>query len=263
MNVQKEKSFISPDAGSSLEKPEGYFHTVREDVISLIPFGVKKVLEVGCAAGATAKKIKELGVSFVAGIEKDEKAGKEAGKHLDAVQIGDVETISISYPEKEFDCIICADVLEHLINPSQVLQKLKKYLHDDGTIIASIPNVKYYMTIQNLVEGNWTYTKNGIMDETHLRFFTLGEIKKLFRNSGFEILEIQANTNSQLNNFSSQKKDQLKFGRVLIQGLKEEEFNEFFIYQYQIVAKKLLIKTEDLLDKLTFPSQHIHHPCST
>ncbi|MDP6388159.1 MAG: glycosyltransferase, partial [Candidatus Pacebacteria bacterium] len=246
----REGNFISLDKSSTAEKPEGYFQNVREDIIGMIPSGINKVLDVGCASGNTGKKIKELGVPFVVGIEKNEEAGKEAEKHLDAVHIGDIETISISYPEKCFDCILCADVLEHLVDPAQALKKLKKYLHDDGVIIASIPNVQYYGVMLNLAEGNWTYEKEGILDKTHLRFFTLKEIKKLFEQTGFKISETEVALDPQYKNYSKQKSGQLKFGRVLLQDLTEEELRNFFVYQYKIIAKKVVNKElQDILDK--------------
>lgn len=234
----KEENVLSLDKNSSLEKPETYYSNVREDVIAMIPPRTKKLLDIGCSSGLTGKRIKKLGVPFVAGIEKNEWAATEAKKYLDQVNIGDIETIPIPYPKKHFDCILFADVLEHLVNPAQVIKKITPYLDDDGVIIASIPNVKFFGVIHNLVEGNWTYEKEGILDETHLRFFTLKEIKKLFHQTGLEILEIGTTIDPQYKNLQGQKNGQLKFGRILIQNLSEEECRDFFVYQYKILAKK-------------------------
>ena len=80
--------------------------------------------------------------------------------------------------------------MEHLVDPLAVLKKTRKFLRSDGTVIASLPNVQYLGLIHHLIEGNWTYQDEGILDRTHLRFFTYREMEKLFNDAGYEIIKV-------------------------------------------------------------------------
>jgi 2-polyprenyl-3-methyl-5-hydroxy-6-metoxy-1,4-benzoquinol methylase len=164
-----------------------YFKNVRDDIVSLVPDNAKDILEIGCAAGMTGNKLKKKKGGYVAGVELDSKAVVEAKKVLDEVIEGNIETLDLSFKGRKFDCILFADVLEHLIDPLAVLKKTRQHLRSNGTVIASIPNVQYIGLVSQLVEGNWTYQDEGILDRTHLRFFTYPEILKLFDDAGYKI----------------------------------------------------------------------------
>ncbi|MGK0180437.1 MAG: spore maturation protein CgeB, partial [Nitrospinales bacterium] len=169
---------------NDIDKPENYYKNIRHDLIPLVPEDASCILEVGCAEGMTGNELKKRPGVFVAGIENNEIAAEMARKVLDDVITGDIECMDIPYSPSAFDCIIFADVLEHLVNPLDVLKKVSKLLKKDGTIIMSIPNVQFYGVVNQLIEGNWTYQKEGILDETHLRFFTFKEIEKLVKEAG-------------------------------------------------------------------------------
>ena len=110
-----------------------YFRNVRDDIVSLVPGDANDILEIGCATGMTGNKLKQnLGV-YVAGVELDHRAAVEAKKVLDDVIEGDIETLVLPFREKRFDCILFADVLEHLIDPLAVLKKTRKFLKTNGT----------------------------------------------------------------------------------------------------------------------------------
>ena len=160
-------------------KPDSYYKNVRNDFIPLIPMDAKYILEVGCAAGMTGRELKKRSGVVVAGIELNTKAAEAAKDVLDDVVQGNIEDMNIPYNDNTFDCILFADVLEHLVDPLSVLIKVRRLLKVGGTVVASIPNVQFYGVIHNLIEGNWTYEKEGILDETHLRFYTYKEIIKL------------------------------------------------------------------------------------
>jgi SAM-dependent methyltransferase len=96
-------------------------------------------------------------------------------------------TISLPFPEGTVDCIICADVLEHTADPWAVVAKLKELLKPDGCIVASIPNVGFHRNIRKMLRGQWTYAQEGLLDKTHLRFFTLETITELFASNGLKI----------------------------------------------------------------------------
>ena len=205
---------------------------MRNDILDLIPDNVNKALDIGCSTGALGEKIKKRNRAEVVGIEIDEQMAKVAKGKLERVIIGDVERINLAdhLALNYFDCIIFADILEHLENPWDVLKNVKSFLDDEGIIIASIPNVRHYTTIINLViKGYWPYRERGIHDKNHLRFFALKNIREMFQNAGFKIVRIGRNYRiierpHWWNRFS-------KYFALL-------PFKELLTFQYLIVAKK-------------------------
>lgn len=205
----------------------------RNDILNLIPDNVNKVLDIGSSTGTLGEEIKyRNGNAEVTGIELDEKMIEIAKGKLDRVISGDVEKIDFAkhFIPNYFDCIIFADILEHLKNPWDVLKRAKNYLNNEGIIIASIPNVRHYTTIISLVfRGYWPYRERGIHDKTHLRFFTLKNIKTMFNNADINIISIKRTYRiierpHRLNRFS-------KYFAFI-------PFKELLTFQYLIVAKK-------------------------
>ncbi|MCX8022371.1 MAG: class I SAM-dependent methyltransferase [Syntrophorhabdaceae bacterium] len=171
-------------------KPSPYYYSTREDMIRLIPKGVKKILEVGCAGGMTGKRLKEMGFDVV-GIEIIEDIAMDGAPYYERIIIGDVEKIDLPFERGYFDCIMYGDVLEHLVDPWGLIKKQNPFLKMGGVAISSIPNIRHYRIIKKLtIKGEWEYTEDGIMDKTHLRFFTIKSIKRLFGDGGFEIKEV-------------------------------------------------------------------------
>ena len=108
------------------------------------------------------------------------------------VIVGDATESLDEIPENYFDCVILFDVLEHLNDPFSLLDALKTKLTDVGVIIASIPNIRYYRTFFELVvHGNWDYKDQGILDRTHLRFFTYKSMVKMFNSLNYKILQME------------------------------------------------------------------------
>ena len=205
----------------------------RDDILNLIPNNVKKVLDIGCSTGALGEQIKQKNNIEVVGIELSEQMAKIAKNKLDKVIIGDTERINLAdylMPDY-FDCIIFADILEHLKDPWKILKGATSFLSDEGVIIASIPNVRHIDTIINLLfKGYWPYRERGIHDKTHLRFFTLKNIVEMFAEAGLKIVRVERNyriieKHHRLNRFS--KYFVFPFIR------------DFITFQYLIVAKKL------------------------
>lgn len=177
------------------KKDRDYFSNIRWNIIDLIPEGNHRILDIGCGDGGTLKKLKELGkANEIFGIELNEDIAKKLSQDLDEIVIGDVESIEPTFNEKYFDYILFGDSLEHLINPDKVLNKYKKLLKDDGFIIASIPNIKYFSIILKLIIfDEFKYVDAGILDRSHLRFFTKREIKRMFQNANLKIIYIEPN----------------------------------------------------------------------
>src|SRR5690606_5474085 len=127
----------------------------------------RRVLDVGCGAGALGRLLKEeRRVEEVCGVEFIEEAYRRACTVLDRVLLGNIEEMSLPWPDEHFDCIVCADVLEHLVNPSAVLAKLSRVLAPRGVIVISVPNARFFEVLHMLSSGAWTYFEQGIMDAT-------------------------------------------------------------------------------------------------
>ena len=167
---------------------ESYYLGSRGDLIRLIPAGTRKILEIGCAAGGTGRALKELGFEEVVGVELREDVARMAQASYDRIIAGDVEKMQLPYEEGHFDCILYGDVLEHLIDPWRLLREHNLLLGPGGAIICSIPNVRHYKNIKKLlIRGEWEYRDRGILDRTHLRFFTIKSIRAMVEDAGFEI----------------------------------------------------------------------------
>jgi len=175
-----------------LNKPSGYYQSNREDMLKYVPPGTKTSLEFGCGYGGFSALVKDKFDAETWAVEINEEAAHEAEKTLDKVINNDAAKSLDDIPENYFDCIILFDILEHLLDPSALLSALKNKLSNKGVIVASIPNIRYYRTFFDLViHGNWDYKDHGILDRTHLRFFTYKSIVKMLKLLDFEILVLE------------------------------------------------------------------------
>jgi len=221
-------------------REDTYYSQTRSELLSLIPGSAKRILEVGCGEGVLGESLLRRGADTVVGIELDPAAASEARRRLTQVIEQDVEEVSFSFTHKGFDAIICADVLEHLVDPWETLKSLASCLMSDGRLIVSIPNVRYLALVDHLANGNWTYSSSGLLDAGHLRFFTLAEINKMFEKAGLTITALHGNMGPLYADFKDQpQKNEIRFGRVHIRDLTLEEFNEFFVFQYLVQAKHI------------------------
>jgi 2-polyprenyl-3-methyl-5-hydroxy-6-metoxy-1,4-benzoquinol methylase len=168
----------------------------RPDIERLIPSEAKFILDVGCSTGVLGASVKARTGAQVFGIELSEDMANEALDRIDKVFVGDAMEIinKGKLNSYHFDAIIFADVLEHLIDPWATLKAAATHLSSEGTIVASIPNIRHIDTIYNLViKGYWPYRDRGIHDRTHLRFFTRKNIAELFENAALSIDVIETN----------------------------------------------------------------------
>ena len=117
----------------------------------------------------------------------------QAKLKLDRVWNMPIEEALGELEDASFDCIVTADILEHLVDPWTVLAQLRRKLAPNGTLLASIPNVANWTVISNLIQGDWRYETEGLLDRTHLRFFTRRSLQELFWTSGLTIVNLQTN----------------------------------------------------------------------
>jgi 2-polyprenyl-3-methyl-5-hydroxy-6-metoxy-1,4-benzoquinol methylase len=180
-------SIFNPD-----QKEERYYESERVEMLKYIPATSKKILDVGCGSGNFSKLMKSQRDIEVWGLEISKNVAMEATGRVDRVIVGDIEDESLSLPFDYFDCIVFNDVLEHLRYPWNALVRIRHLLQPSGHIVASIPNVRYYPNIKDLlVRKNWQYRDQGILDKTHLRFFTERSMREMFVGCGYYIVQIE------------------------------------------------------------------------
>lgn len=173
--------------GNKTQNPGTYYLHARPEVLDLVPLTARKLLDVGCGAGGLSANLKARQTVEVHGVELVEKAADHARKYIDQVWNSTIEEALPNLPDKYYDCIVIADVLEHLLDPWTVLAELKNKLAEGGKLVASIPNIQNWGVLSELIQGKWDYRSEGILDRTHLRFFTRKSVEELFWNAGFRI----------------------------------------------------------------------------
>jgi O-antigen biosynthesis protein len=169
-----------------------YYSCSRPEIQQLVKPTSRRILDVGCAAGILGYELKQKLGAEVWGVEYIPMAAEQAEKRLDRVLQGTIEELLPLLPDGYFDTIIMADVLEHLVDPWQVLKTMQAKLAEDGEIVVSVPNVRHWSVVKSLLEGNWQYEDAGILDRTHLRFFTRTECVSLFETAGYLITRSEA-----------------------------------------------------------------------
>jgi 2-polyprenyl-3-methyl-5-hydroxy-6-metoxy-1,4-benzoquinol methylase len=147
------------------------------------------VLEIGCATGYMSDVLAQRKRCRVTGIELDPTAAAEASAYCDRVVVGDIETLDLveHLGDERFDAVLFADVLEHLREPATVLGRVRPFVAEGGAVVASIPNIAHISVRLALLGGEFRYRELGLLDDTHLRFFTRESIVDLFESSDFVI----------------------------------------------------------------------------
>jgi SAM-dependent methyltransferase len=216
---EKRKYVASKDDGEKFIP-----HDAWKMCLDLIGPG-KVVLDVGCATGYLSWELRKKGCKTV-GLEISPESAKEAKKYCDEIFAENAETIELPYKEY-FDVILFADVLEHLRNPLEVLNRFKNYLKKDGHIVISTPNIANWYVRLSLLLGQFNYSAKGcsILDPGHLRFFTLGSIRDILTKAGFRIVYLDITTN--------------------VRGLKKLPFLKSFLRFFKgLFAVQFIIKAE-------------------
>lgn len=174
-------------------RAHGYEGT-RPEVQAHVPLGARNILELGCSTGALGAALKARQETRVTGVELSEQYADEAASRIDRVIVADVERFSAGeWPaEAPFDCLVAADVLEHLVDPWAVLARCVAMLGRGAKVVVSLPNVLYWPELRRVV-GNrqWPHTNEGIFDRTHLRWFTLRDGVELLRGAGLRDVQVE------------------------------------------------------------------------
>lgn len=214
-------------AGLYTEKEGGYFRAARFDLLRLLPQreGLR-LLELGAGDGATLRAAKEKGLAaYTVGIELVEPVGGAPG--VDLFLPGNFESMEPDLPAASFDTVICADVLEHLVDPWKTVSRLASLLRPGGVFLSSIPNVRNYRLLRPLVlKGDFRYQQAGLMDRSHLRFFCRRNIREMFEGAGLTVDAMEENMGGY--GLKHRLADRLSFGLL----------HDFFVFQYLTRARK-------------------------
>lgn len=175
MSNYSDSSFNSQSANTSWYKA---FHSIPDN---------STVLDVGCSSGNFGVELIKRKNCIVDGIEVFSSDAKVASKKLRKVYELNIETNDLSTIPDKYDILYFGDVIEHLATPAESLKKIKNLLNPNGKIVFSIPNMAYVGIRLEMLSGNFNYTETGLLDKTHLHFYTLEEIERTFNEAGLEI----------------------------------------------------------------------------
>ena len=223
-NNAEQRLYHSKQAQNQYEhKPDGYYGCSREEMLPFVPVQARTVLEIGCGEGDFLHLPSKRNRAEVYGIEPNSSAASSARSKGLQVYEATAADIDQHFPTTRFDAIVLNDVLEHLANPADVLDRCRNALSGDGVLIASIPNLRYWTVTKNLVfRGEFEYTSHGVMDETHVRFFTRKSIRKMFLRCGFSSVQLTG-----INSTGSKKFALLN--AVLFNRLSDMRFHQFAV----------------------------------
>lgn len=236
------------DAAAALyrDKQQGYFNLARLDLLAMLPAGGGlRLLELGAGDGATLRAAKAQGLaSYVVGIDivdiVDVGDGGDGGDlggaapadagglpPIDRFLVGNVETMALDLPADHFDAVLCADVLEHLIDPWQAVRRLTHHLRPGGLFLSSIPNLRNHRALAQIVfAGDFRYADAGLLDRSHLRFFCRKNVRELFEQAGLVVEAMETNMGA----YGLRH----KAINLLTAGL----LGDFFVHQYRTRARK-------------------------
>lgn len=168
---------------------EGAENSSWYKVLLSIPEG-SRVLDIGCSSGNFGKVLIDKKECIVDGIELDKSDFKKAQKNLRKVYNLNIETDSIAAIKDTYDIIYFGDVIEHLVDSVTALQKVKKLLNKNGKIVFSIPNMAHSTIRILMLKGDFEYTETGLLDKTHLHFYNLKEVQRVFAEAGYEVTDL-------------------------------------------------------------------------
>ncbi len=164
------------------------------DLLKLMPHDAKRVVEIGCSSGALAREYKNNNPDcFYIGVEIDEEYAGLAKRYCDEVYTGNIETIDNETWNKlaAADCFVFGDTLEHLQDPWKVLKRIRSCIPLTGSIVCCVPNAQHWSLQVRLNIGHFRYEESGLLDKTHLRWFTRQTLIELFFDTGFVVNHIQ------------------------------------------------------------------------
>ncbi len=215
------------------QRRRGAYENPRPEVQALVPTGARRILDLGCSSGALGAALKQRQGAEVVGVELDTAYAKDAGAVLDEVVVADVEQFLADGPRDHvgaFDCLIAADLLEHLRDPWGALAAAVDLLEQAGTAVISLPNVAYWETFWQLgVKRTWPRRDDGIFDRTHLRWFTLRDAWEMMDGAGLEVTRVSRRYRLKPGDWRTER---------WARPLARTPLRPFFVFQHVIVGVK-------------------------
>lgn len=198
------------------------------------------VLEIGCDCGVNLLAVKNRYPNVkLYGAELNAHA-TEIASHIAEVEVGNIEDKALQFGDVRFDYIMFGDVLEHLRDPAGTIRYCRSLLKENGKIIACIPNLMHYTVMRELIDGNFTYKDMGLLDRTHIHFFTYYEIKRMFEEEGYEVEKIDSAVSS-----FTVTPEEAEFVANLVALSHGAEAFMFYTFQYIVTAKMKKENTPD------------------
>jgi 2-polyprenyl-3-methyl-5-hydroxy-6-metoxy-1,4-benzoquinol methylase len=215
-------------------KAVDYFTVARQEMLPFLPAACRRLLDVGCAAGVFGEMVKQHRDTEIWGVEPLSSVAAKASARLDHVVVGTF-CPQTALPEEFFDCIVFNDVLEHMVEPEQALRYAMSLLSPNGSIVASIPNVRYLPILWMLAaRGSWKYGDCGVLDRTHLRFFTRSSIIEMFQSEGYAVKHISGiNSRAGIPQASARLWRAYEFMNALFL----RKFNDVKFQQFAVIAQ--------------------------
>jgi 2-polyprenyl-3-methyl-5-hydroxy-6-metoxy-1,4-benzoquinol methylase len=210
------------------------YENPRPEVQAAVPHEARRILDIGCASGALGAALKQRQGAEVVGVEIDPAYAHDAASRLDRVVRADVEDLfaDLDAPPDlgHFDCLIAADVLEHLRDPWRVLGCAAALLDGGGTAVISLPNARYWETFFQLgVKGTWPLRNEGIFDRTHLRWFTRADALALLDQAGLEPAHVSPQYRLKPSDWRTERQ---------ARRLARSPLRQFLVFQYVLAGVK-------------------------
>ena len=210
------------------------YEAPRDDLLPFFPAGAKRMLDVGCGAGGFGRTVQNAHPDVeVCGVEPYPLAAQAARGHYAQVVTGLFPDVAPELGDRRFDVVFFNDVLEHTYDPVTVLQGARPLLADGGTVVASIPNIRHFSVLWDLIRHNqWRYEERGLLDRTHIRFFTAPTMRALFEDNGWRVLDLVGHNRARWPNSGTDTWKTRALGRATL-----GRSDPFFWTQYVVTAR--------------------------
>lgn len=221
------------------------YHTnPRTEILSFLNEAPDTVLDIGCGGGATGRLVKQkFPGTQVVGIEINPNAAEHARRYLDHVICAGIDDVDLAkeLPGQAISTVLLLDVLEHLYDPWRALVRIRGWLAPGTRVLASVPNIRNLATMSELAGGRFEYGPNGVLDITHVRFFTRSSLRDLFEQTGFEVRRLDPLTQPALINqvIVNRRPGRIETPTLSIGYRSFEDLEDLYALQYVVDARSV------------------------
>jgi len=221
----------------------GYHTNPRVEIMSFLTEPPGTVLDVGCGGGATGRLVKEkFPGTRVVGIEINAAAAEHARGNLDRVVCASIDDVEPArdMPGEEISTVLLLDVLEHLYDPWRALARIHGWIAPGTRVVASVPNIRNLATLSDIAGGRFDYEANGVLDITHVRFFTRGTLRELFEQTGFDVRRLDPLTQPAIVDrvIVNRRPGRVDTRSISVRYGSFEELEDLYALQYVVDARR-------------------------